>query len=88
MHGGAYILRRLGLALLTIAFVAVLNFFLFRVLPGDPARVVQDPRLTREAREAHADERRRRAPDQQRDERARDRERECAHDGPRAGASR
>lgn len=52
MHGPAYILRRLGLAALTIAFVAVLNFFLFRVLPGDPARVVQDPRLTREAREA------------------------------------
>ncbi len=50
--GGSYILRRLGLALLTIAFVAVLNFFLFRVLPGDPARIVQDPRLTSEAREA------------------------------------
>lgn len=52
MPGGTYMLRRLGLAALTIVFVAVLNFFLFRVLPGDPARVVQDPRLTREAREA------------------------------------
>lgn len=50
MHGATFILRRAGLALLTIAFVAVLNFFLFRVLPGDPARVVQDPRLTQEAR--------------------------------------
>ncbi|NTU78973.1 MAG: ABC transporter permease [Chloroflexales bacterium] len=52
MSGSTYILRRVGLALLTIAFVAMLNFFLFRVLPGDPARVMQDPRLTREAREA------------------------------------
>jgi peptide/nickel transport system permease protein len=52
MHAATLILRRLGLALLTIVFVAVLNFFLFRVLPGDPARVVQDPRLTSEARAA------------------------------------
>ena len=50
MHSATYILRRVGLALFTIAFVAVLNFFLFRILPGDPARVVQDPRLTQEAR--------------------------------------
>jgi peptide/nickel transport system permease protein len=48
-----YILKRLGWALLTILFVLVLNFFLFRVLPGDPARAgIRDPRLTREAVEA------------------------------------
>jgi peptide/nickel transport system permease protein len=52
MHSADFVLRRLGLAALTIAFVAVLNFFLFRVLPGDPARVVRDPRMTREAQEA------------------------------------
>lgn len=40
-------------ALFTIVFVIVLNFFLFRILPGDPARAgVRDPRMTREAVEA------------------------------------
>lgn len=34
-------------------FVIILNFFLFRVLPGDPARAgVRDPRLTKDAVEA------------------------------------
>lgn len=33
---GGYVLRRLGGAALTIAAIAVLNFFLFRMLPGDP----------------------------------------------------
>jgi peptide/nickel transport system permease protein len=48
-----YILKRLGWACLTILFVLVLNFFLFRVLPGDPARAgIRDPRLTQEAVEA------------------------------------
>ncbi|MFO7169171.1 MAG: ABC transporter permease [Chloroflexota bacterium] len=48
-----YIIRRVGWALLTIAFVATLNFFLFRVLPGDPAKAgVRDPRLTAEAQQA------------------------------------
>jgi peptide/nickel transport system permease protein len=47
-----YILRKLGWALVTIVFVVVLNFFLFRILPGDPARMVKDPRLTQEAVEA------------------------------------
>lgn len=39
--------------MLTIAFVVTLNFFLFRVLPGDPARAgLRDPRLTQDAVEA------------------------------------
>ena len=42
--------RKLLAALGTIVFVLVLNFFLFRVLPGDPARAgVADPRLTEES---------------------------------------
>jgi peptide/nickel transport system permease protein len=44
-----YIVRRIAWAFFTIAFVVVLNFFLFRILPGDPARAVKDPRLTAEA---------------------------------------
>lgn len=53
MTGYRYALRRLGWAILTILFVIVLNFFLFRILPGDPARAgIRDPRLTKEAVEA------------------------------------
>jgi peptide/nickel transport system permease protein len=48
-----YLLGKLGWALFTILFVLILNFFLFRVLPGDPARAgVHDPRLKKEAIEA------------------------------------
>jgi peptide/nickel transport system permease protein len=47
------VLRKIAWSLFTILFVIVLNFFLFRVLPGDPARAgVRDPRLKREAIEA------------------------------------
>ena len=46
-------LKRFGWALFTIVFVVVLNFFLFRVLPGDPARQgIRDPRLTPETIQA------------------------------------
>jgi peptide/nickel transport system permease protein len=49
----SFILRRFGWAVFTVLFVIVLNFFLFRVLPGDPARAgVRDPRMTLEAVEA------------------------------------
>src|SRR5262245_58862920 len=47
-----YTIRRLGWALFTIVFVLILNFFLFRVLPGDPARAIRDPRMTREQQNA------------------------------------
>jgi peptide/nickel transport system permease protein len=47
------LLKRLGWAIFTIFFVMVLNFFLFRVLPGDPARQgIRDPRLTPETIQA------------------------------------
>ncbi|MBI5352490.1 MAG: ABC transporter permease [Chloroflexi bacterium] len=47
------LLKRFGWALFTILFVVVLNFFLFRVLPGDPARQgIRDPRLTPETIQA------------------------------------
>ena len=53
MHAGQLLLRKAGSALLTIGFVLVLNFFLFRVLPGDPARAgIKDPRMTRAAQAA------------------------------------
>ncbi len=53
MNRSRVLARRIAWALFTLLFVVVLNFFLFRVLPGDPARAgIRDPRLTREAQEA------------------------------------
>lgn len=53
MSSSRYLLKKAAWAVLTILFVIVLNFFLFRVLPGDPARAgIRDPRLTAEAVEA------------------------------------
>lgn len=47
------VLRKTAWSVFTILFVIVLNFFLFRVLPGDPARAgVRDPRLKKEAIQA------------------------------------
>ncbi|MBE0682946.1 MAG: ABC transporter permease [Anaerolineales bacterium] len=43
-------LKKTAWSLFTIIFVIILNFFLFRVLPGDPARAgIRDPRLKKEA---------------------------------------
>jgi len=48
-----YLLGKASWALVTALFVVTLNFFLFRVLPGDPARAgIHDPRLKKEAIEA------------------------------------
>ena len=48
-----YLLNRVKWALISIGFVIILNFFLFRVLPGDPSRAgVRDPRLTAQAQQA------------------------------------
>ncbi|HLF89061.1 MAG TPA: ABC transporter permease [Anaerolineales bacterium] len=53
MQRSRYLLRKTSWALFTVLFVIVLNFFLFRILPGDPARAgIRDPRLTKEAVEA------------------------------------
>jgi peptide/nickel transport system permease protein len=48
-----FLLGKAGGALFTVGVVLVLNFFLFRILPGDPARAgVRDPRLTQESQAA------------------------------------
>jgi peptide/nickel transport system permease protein len=48
-----HIRTKAGWSVFTVLFVIVLNFFLFRVLPGDPARQgIRDPRLTKESIEA------------------------------------
>lgn len=53
MNRSRAILNKTAWALFTILFVILLNFFLFRILPGDPARAgMKDPRLKQEAIEA------------------------------------
>lgn len=50
MNKTRIILRKVAWSVFTIFFVIILNFFLFRVLPGDPARAgIRDPRLKKEA---------------------------------------
>lgn len=53
MNRYRYLLKKVGWSIFTILFVLILNFFLFRILPGDPARALtKDPRMKAEAREA------------------------------------
>lgn len=53
MNNWRFIRKKAVWSLFTIIFVIVLNFFLFRVLPGDPVRAgLKDPRLTPETVEA------------------------------------
>jgi peptide/nickel transport system permease protein len=47
-----YLLRKVLFALITLAIVIVFNFFLFRILPGDPVKLLfRSPRLTKQAQE-------------------------------------
>lgn len=53
MNRWHYLRNKAGWSFFTIIFVIVLNFFLFRILPGDPAKQgIRDPRLTPETVEA------------------------------------
>jgi peptide/nickel transport system permease protein len=52
VRGWRYVLSKIGQALATLAFVLAFNFFLFRVMPGDPVRLLaraQGLELSREA---------------------------------------
>jgi peptide/nickel transport system permease protein len=50
---GGYLVRKIGWALVTVFVVITFNFFLFRILPGDPAKSgMRDPRLNPAAVEA------------------------------------
>jgi len=41
--GSRYLLRRILQAMLTIAGIVVLNFILFRAMPGSPERMSHNP---------------------------------------------
>jgi peptide/nickel transport system permease protein len=52
MERGNYLVRKLGFAVVTLIAVIIFNFFLFRILPGDPVKlIIHSPRMTREAQE-------------------------------------
>jgi peptide/nickel transport system permease protein len=52
MQRGNYIVRKIGFALVTLVAVLVFNFLLFRILPGDPVKlIIHSPRMTREAQD-------------------------------------
>jgi len=52
MQRSDYLIRKAFLAFITLVVVLVFNFFLFRILPGDPIRgLIHSPRMTREAQE-------------------------------------
>ncbi len=52
MERGNYLVRKLGFAMVTLIAVILFNFFLFRILPGDPVKlIIHSPRMTREAQE-------------------------------------
>ncbi len=45
----AYVIRRLGFVLLVLFGATLLTFFLARVVPADPARLLAGPRASSEA---------------------------------------
>lgn len=50
--GSGYLLRRLGGAALTIFAIAILNFFLFRMLPGDPVNSLLPRTVSQEQKDS------------------------------------
>ena len=52
MQRSDYLLRKITFAVLTLIVVIIFNFFLFRILPGDPVKLlIHSPRMTAEAQE-------------------------------------
>jgi peptide/nickel transport system permease protein len=52
MQRSDFLIRKIGFALLTLAVVIIFNFLLFRILPGDPVKlIIHSPRMTAEAQE-------------------------------------
>ena len=45
--GGRYVLSKVGQAIFTIVLLVILNFVLFRMMPGSPERVLgRNPNVT------------------------------------------
>lgn len=54
MGGKRYVARKVLQALLTLVFVLVFNFFLFRIMPGDPVRLLTKQKGIELSKEAQA----------------------------------
>ena len=46
----SYVIRRLVYAVIVLYVILTLNFILFRVMPGDPTKMIIDPNFTPEAK--------------------------------------
>jgi peptide/nickel transport system permease protein len=52
MQRSDYLLKKIGFAISTLIVVVIFNFFLFRILPGDPVKlIIHSPRMTKESQE-------------------------------------
>jgi peptide/nickel transport system permease protein len=51
VHRLDYILRKVAFALLTLAVVLTFNFYIFRIVPGDPVSMIVSPRMRPETRD-------------------------------------
>jgi len=52
MKRSNYVLSKISFAVMTLIAVVFFNFLLFRILPGDPVKlIIHSPRMTREAQE-------------------------------------
>jgi peptide/nickel transport system permease protein len=51
MHRLDFILRKAGFALITLVAVITINFYLFRIIPGDPLSMMINPRMRPETQE-------------------------------------
>lgn len=54
MHRRDYLLRKFAIAIVTLGVVVVMDFYLFRILPGDPVKAVigRNVRISKEAQDA------------------------------------
>ena len=46
-----YIIRKAGFALITVLAVITINFYLFRIVPGDPIAMMVSPRMRPETQQ-------------------------------------
>ena len=52
MQRSDYLIRKIVFAIVTLIVVIIFNFFLFRILPGDPVKLlIHSPRMTADAQE-------------------------------------
>jgi peptide/nickel transport system permease protein len=51
MHRSDYLIQRTSFAVLTLVVTVIFNFFLFRIMPGDPVQLLASPKLPKDVKE-------------------------------------